>query len=73
MKAARERKHGNEHADGAGDSKNGDDGGNPAGANAAQIVNDGDGHGSNPPERVNHAQAHRCCGGKYPGENTDGQ
>src|ERR1700722_18864333 len=73
MKAARERKHSNEHADGTGDSENSDDGGNPAGPNASQIVNDGDGHGSNSPERVNHAQAHRRGCGKNPGKNPNGQ
>src|ERR1700689_225174 len=72
MKAAREGKHGDEHTDGAGDPENGHDGGNPAGTNAAQVVNDGDGHSSNPPECVNHAQAHRRGGRKYTGENPHG-
>ncbi len=38
VEAVRQREHGNEDADGAGDAEDGDDSGSPAGADAAEIV-----------------------------------
>src|ERR1700683_2055614 len=69
----REREHGDEHSDGAGDSKHGNNCRDPAGADTTQVIDNRNSHESNPPKRINHAQAHCRGSGKDARQNSYGE
>ena len=71
MEAARHGEHGDEDSDRAGDAEHGHDGGNPAGADASQIVNEWNCHGSDPPQGVNDAQMHGRESRQNSGDDAD--
>src|SRR5208282_608854 len=59
FEALRQGQHGDENAHGSRDADNGHNRRDPAGSNAAQVIDQWHGHDSYPPQRVHNAQTHR--------------